>query len=83
MGPAVLNGGVSTFLAFLLLAGSRAQVFQTFFKVCYFYFLIVDKFPCSVLFNLALIMNVILEHENYVFIYLIYLIIYYIITSLV
>jgi hypothetical protein len=32
IGPAVLNGGFSTFLAFILLAGSRSHVFQSFFK---------------------------------------------------
>merc|ERR1719450_257983 len=38
IGPAVLNGGFSTFLAFILLAGSKSHVFQTFFKV---FFLVV------------------------------------------
>lgn len=33
IGPAVLNGGFSTFLAFILLAGSHSHVFITFFKV--------------------------------------------------
>ena len=33
IGPAVFNGGFSTFLAFILLAGSRSHVFSTFFKV--------------------------------------------------
>ena len=33
IGPAVLNGGFSTFLAFILLANSRSHVFMTFFKV--------------------------------------------------
>jgi len=33
IGPAVFNGGFSTFLAFVLLAGSRSHVFATFFKV--------------------------------------------------
>ena len=33
IGPAVLNGGFSTFLAFVLLAGSRSHVFSVFFKV--------------------------------------------------
>ena len=32
-GPAVFNGGFSTFLAFVLLAGSKSHVFMTFFKV--------------------------------------------------
>ena len=31
--PAVLNGGVSTMLAFVLLANSKSYVFLTFFKV--------------------------------------------------
>ena len=34
MGPAVFNGGFSTFLAFFLVAFSDSYVFQTFFKVC-------------------------------------------------
>jgi len=33
IGPAVLNGGFSTFLAFVLTAGSTSHVFATFFKV--------------------------------------------------
>jgi hypothetical protein len=33
IGPAVLNGGFSTFLAFVLLAGSKSHVFLTFYKV--------------------------------------------------
>jgi len=38
IGPAVLNGGFSTFLAFVLLAGSKSHVFSTFFKI---FFLVV------------------------------------------
>ena len=37
IGPAVFNGGFSTFLAFVLLAGSRSHVFATFFKVIQIY----------------------------------------------
>ncbi|XP_042241717.1 patched domain-containing protein 3-like [Homarus americanus] len=33
IGPAVLNGGFSTFLSFIFLANTRSHVFQTFFKV--------------------------------------------------
>ena len=33
IGPAVLNGGFSTFLAFVFLANSGSHVFKTFFKV--------------------------------------------------
>ena len=33
IGPAVLNGGFSTFLAFILLATSKSHVFTSFFKV--------------------------------------------------
>merc|ERR1712123_190587 len=33
IGPADLNGGFSTFLAFVLTAGSTSHVFSTFFKV--------------------------------------------------
>ena len=39
MGPAVLNGGVTTTLAFILLANSQSHVFITFFKV---FFLVVS-----------------------------------------
>ena len=38
IGPAVLNGGISTFLAFVVLAGSRSHVFTVFFKI---FFLVV------------------------------------------
>lgn len=33
IGPAVFNGGLSTFLAFVLVGFSQAYVFITFFKV--------------------------------------------------
>ena len=33
IGPAVLNGGVTTFLALVLLSGSTSHTFLTFFKV--------------------------------------------------
>ena len=33
MGPAVINGGITTFLALLLLGFSKSHVFITFFKV--------------------------------------------------
>jgi len=33
MGPAVMNGGISTFIAFILLAQSQSHVFITFFKI--------------------------------------------------
>ena len=33
IGPAVLNGGLSTFLAFIPLVNSKSHVFLTFFKV--------------------------------------------------
>lgn len=38
MGPAVLNGGFSTFLAFALLMTSSSYVFKSFFKI---FFLVV------------------------------------------
>jgi hypothetical protein len=38
IGPAVFNGGVSTFLAFILLATSKSHVFSSFFKI---FFLVV------------------------------------------
>lgn len=38
IGPAVLNGGISTLLAFVLLASSKSYVFMSFFKV---FFLVV------------------------------------------
>jgi hypothetical protein len=34
IGPAVLNGGISTFLAFVLLAGSKSFVFRFVIKSC-------------------------------------------------
>ena len=33
IGPAVFNGGFSTFLAFILLMNSQSYVFMTFFKI--------------------------------------------------
>ena len=33
VGPAVLNGGLSTFFAIVLLCGSKTYVFLTLFKV--------------------------------------------------
>ena len=36
IGPAVFNGGFTTFLALVLLGGSTSHVFVTFFKVCAF-----------------------------------------------
>ena len=39
MGPAVFNGGFSTFLAFVLLMTSQSFVFVTFFKI---FFLVVS-----------------------------------------
>ena len=33
IGPAVFNGGLSTFLAFVLLGSSDAYLFNTFFNV--------------------------------------------------
>ena len=38
VGPAVLNGGVSTFLAMVLLAASKSYVFTVFFKVSIYFF---------------------------------------------
>ena len=38
IGPAVLNGGISTFLAFVLLSMSKSIIFLTFFKI---FFLVV------------------------------------------
>ena len=33
IGPPVLNGGISTLLAFVLLVQSESYIFQTFFRV--------------------------------------------------
>ena len=38
IGPAVLNGGITTTLAFILLANSKSHVFSSFFKI---FFLVV------------------------------------------
>ena len=43
MGPAVLNGGVSTLIAFILLVSSDSHVFSSFFKI----FLLVVLFGVS------------------------------------
>lgn len=37
IGPAVVHGGFSTFLAFVCLGASQSYVFSTFFKVCNLY----------------------------------------------
>ena len=36
VGPAVLNGGISTFLAFVLLSMSKSVIFVTFFNIFFF-----------------------------------------------
>ncbi|XP_076391692.1 patched domain-containing protein 3 isoform X1 [Megachile rotundata] len=65
IGPAVFNGGLSTFLAFVLLGTSEAYIFSTFFKVLqeyYFCYLFIFRntyeismfqlFTCVVIFGL-------------------------------
>jgi len=54
IGPAVLNGGFSTFLAFVLLGGSKSHVFQSFFKI----FLLVVIFG---LYNGLIILPIVLS----------------------
>ena len=44
MGPAVLNGGFSTFLAVVLLSVSDVYVLKTFFKVTSMFRVNVDVF---------------------------------------
>lgn len=51
IGPAVLNGGFTTFLAFALLINSRSHVFITFFKVRLFY---LNVCPINISFNFAI-----------------------------
>ena len=41
IGPAVLNGGVSTFIAFILLVTSDSHVFASFFRI--FFMVVVLK----------------------------------------
>ena len=55
MGPAVLKGGFSTFLSFILLANSNSHVFETFFKI----FFLVIMFA---LYNGLVILPIILSH---------------------
>ena len=43
MGPAVLNGGLSTLIAFILLLSSDSHVFSSFFKI----FMLVVLFGVS------------------------------------
>ena len=52
IGPAVLNGGVSTMLAFVLLANSKSYVFITFFKV---FFMVVVFGLFQVIWNMEYI----------------------------
>ena len=55
IGPAVFNGGLSTFCAFALLAFSKSQTFLAFFKVSFSFSLLFIKpgsdhclaLPCS------------------------------------
>ena len=54
IGPAVLNGGFSTFLAFIFTAGSTSHVFLSFFKVscgasAYFLFALFQEYNRSLL----------------------------------
>ena len=51
MGPAVLNGGVSTLIAFILLVSSDSHVFSSFFKI----FLLVVLFGVSLSLQLQVI----------------------------
>ena len=37
IGPPVMSGGISTFLAFSIASTSESHVFLTFFKVCTYY----------------------------------------------
>jgi len=55
MGPAVLNGGFSTFLSFILLANSTSHVFETFFKI---FFLVIT----FALFNGLFVLPIALSH---------------------
>ena len=55
-GPHVFHGGFSTFLAFVLLAGSKSHVFLTFFKV---FFLVVVFGLYNGLFVLPVVLSLI------------------------
>ena len=43
MGPAVLNGGLSTLIAVVVLSGSDSHVFQAFFKI-FFLMIVIGLF---------------------------------------
>ena len=47
IGPAVFNGGFSTYLAFALLCFSNSYLFRSFFKVKLSYYLAAQKCPCQ------------------------------------
>ena len=57
MGPAVFNGGFSTFLAFALLMMSQSYVFKSFFKI----FFLVVLFG---LFHGLVFLPVVLRYKN-------------------
>ena len=61
IGPAVLNGGTSTFLAFILLAGSKSHVFSSFFKI---FFLVVVCGLFQGLFVLPMLLGILGPHAN-------------------
>ena len=61
IGPAVLNGGFSTFLAFILTAGSTSHVFSTFFKVSFDFIINISG---AFLWNLAILP---FYHRTYIF----------------
>ena len=63
IGPAVLNGGISTFLAFVLLAGSKSHVFSTFFKI---FFLVVTFGLFQGLVVLPVLLSIIGPSSNYI-----------------
>ena len=56
IGPAVFNGGFSTFLAFILLASSKSHVFISFFKI---FFLVVSFGLLHGLFFLPVILSLV------------------------
>ena len=63
IGPAVLNGGISTFLAFVLLAGSKSHVFSTFFKI---FFLVVTFGLFQGLVVLPVLLSILGPSSNYI-----------------
>ena len=67
IGPAVLNGGLSTFFSFILCANSNSHVFMTFFKVRLQFFLNVHHLNPAFLLQIFFLVIVFAMYHGFVF----------------